>query len=181
MEWVAFPFCRGSSQTRVRTQGSPTLQADFLSAEPQGMPRNTGVGSLSLLQGIFLTQGLNLGLQHCRQTLLPSEPPGFPDSSVSKNIYLHCRRSCFDSWARKIPWRRDRLPTPVFLGFLCGSTGKESTCNVGDLGLIPGLGRSPREGNCYPLQYSGLENSMDYIVCGKQSDTTEQLLLFLAV
>ena len=42
--------------------------------------------------------------------------------------------------------RRDRLPTPVFLGFPCGSAGKESTCNVGDLVLIPGLGRSPGEG-----------------------------------
>ena len=57
------------------------------------------------------------------------------------------------------PLDKDRLPTPVFLGFLCGSAGKESACNAGDLGLIPGLGRSPREGNGYPLQYSGLENS----------------------
>ena len=46
-------------------------------------------------------------------------------------------------------------------GFLGGSDGKESACNVGDLGLIPGLGRSPGEGNGYPLQYSGLENPMD--------------------
>ena len=46
-------------------------------------------------------------------------------------------------------------------GFPCGSDGKEFTCNVGDLGLIPGLGRSPAEGNGYPLQYSCLENSMD--------------------
>ena len=38
----------------------------------------------------------------------------------------------------KIPWRRDRLPTPVFLGFPCGSAGKESACNAGDLGSIPG-------------------------------------------
>ena len=45
-----------------------------------------------------------------------------------------------------------------------GSAGKESTCNAGDLGLIPGLGRSPGEGNSYPLQYSGLENSMECIV-----------------
>ena len=42
-----------------------------------------------------------------------------------------------------IPWRRDRLPTPVFLGFPGGSDGKESTCNAGDLGSIPELGRSP--------------------------------------
>ena len=61
-------------------------------------------------------------------------------------------------------WRRDRLRTPVFLGFLCGSAGKESTCNTGDLGSIPGLGRSLREGKGYLLQYSGLENSMDCIV-----------------
>ena len=45
-----------------------------------------------------------------------------------------------------------------------GSDGKESTCNVGDLGSIPGLGRSPGEGNGYPLQYSGLDNFMDCIV-----------------
>ena len=64
----------------------------------------------------------------------------------------------FYSWVRKVPWRRDRLPTPVFLGFPGGSVGKESACNVGDLGSIPGLGRSPGEGNGYPLQYSGLEN-----------------------
>ena len=62
------------------------------------------------------------------------------------------------------PWRRDRLPTPVFLGFPCGSAGKESTCNAGDIGSIPGLGRSSGEGKGYPLEYSGLENSMDCIV-----------------
>ena len=72
----------------------------------------------------------------------------------------------FHSWAGKIPWRRDRLPTPVFLGFPYGSAGKESACNVGDLGSIPGLGRSPGEGKGYPLQYSGLENSMDCIIHG---------------
>jgi len=69
-----------------------------------------------------------------------------------------------DSWVRKICWRRDRLPTPVFLGFPGGSADKESDCNVGDLGLIPGLGRSLGEENSYPLQYSSLENSMDCIV-----------------
>ena len=58
---------------------------------------------------------------------------------------------------------KDRLPTPVFLGFPCGSAGKESTCNVGHLGLIPGLGRSPGVGNGNSLQYSSLEN---YIVHG---------------
>ena len=69
---------------------------------------------------------------------------GFPDSSVGKVRFLG----------------------PVFLGFPCGSAGKESACNVGDLGSIPGLGRSPGEGKGYLLQYSGLENSMDCIVHG---------------
>ena len=64
----------------------------------------------------------------------------------------------------KIRWRRDRLPSPVFLSFPCGSAGKKSVCNVGDLGLIPGLGWSPGEGKGYPLQYSGLENSIDCTV-----------------
>ena len=52
------------------------------------------------------------------------------------------------------------------MGFPAGSAGKESTCNVGDLVLIPGLGRPPGEEKSYPLQYSGLENSMDCIVYG---------------
>ena len=78
------------------------------------------------------------------------------------------------------PWRRDRLPTPVFLCFSCGSAGKESACNARDLGSIPGWGRSPREeGKSYPLQYSSLENSMDlYSPWGcKESDTTQRLSL----
>ena len=58
------------------------------------------------------------------------------------------------------------LPTPAFLDFPGGSAGKESTCSAGDLGSIPGQGRSPGEGNSYPLQYSGLENPMDCIVHG---------------
>ena len=51
-------------------------------------------------------------------------------------------------------------------GFPCGSAGKGSIYNTGDLGLIPGLGRSPGEGKGYPLQYSGLENSMHCVVHG---------------
>ena len=58
----------------------------------------------------------------------------------------------FDSWVGKIRWKRDRLPTPIFLGFPCGSAGKESSHNRGDLGLIPGLERSYG----YPHRYSGL-------------------------
>ena len=58
---------------------------------------------------------------------------------------------------------RNRLPTPVFLGFPCGSAGRESSCNAGNLGLIPGLGRSPGEGKGYPLQYSGMDNSINCV------------------
>ena len=71
----------------------------------------------------------------------------------------------------------DRVSGTYFLG---GSDGKESVCNAGDLGLIPGLGRSPGEGNSYPLQYSGLREFHElYSPCGhKESDTTERLSLF---
>ena len=63
--------------------------------------------------------------------------------------------------AWRIPWRKDRLPNPVFLGFPGGSDSTESACNAGDLRLIPGSGRSPGEGNGNPLQYSCLENPRD--------------------
>ena len=62
------------------------------------------------------------------------------------------------SLGQEIPWKRDRLPTAVLLGFCSGSDGKESACNTGDLGLIPGLGRSPEGGHGNPLQYSCLKN-----------------------
>ena len=59
-----------------------------------------------------------------------------------------------------------------FWGFHYGSAGKESACNVRDLGSISGLGRSPGEGRGYPLQYSGLENSMDSTVHGAAKSQT---------
>ena len=64
--------------------------------------------------------------------------------------------------------------------YFCFDFFKESTCNAGDLGSIPGLERSSGEGNCYPLQYSVQENSMDCLLHGvrKQSNTTEQLSLY---
>ena len=74
-------------------------------------------------------------------------PGGFPGSSAGS--------------PGPSPLRKDRLQTPVFLGFPGVSDGKESTGNSGDLGLIPGLGRSPGEGNGNSLQYSCLENPMD--------------------
>ena len=71
------------------------------------------------------------------------------------------------------------LAVPLALGFPSGSAGKESVCNGRDLGLIPGLGRSLGEGKGYPLQYSGLDNSMVYVHGLEKSDTTEQLSLGL--
>ena len=56
------------------------------------------------------------------------------------------------------PLKKGTLPTPVFMNFLGGSDGKQSACNVGDLGSIPGLGRSPGGGHGDSLQYSCLEN-----------------------
>ena len=66
-------------------------------------------------------------------------------------------------------------------GFPSSSAGKESTCNVGDLGSIPGLGRSPGEGNGYPLQYSGLENIVRSVTKSQHDDTTERLSLCYAM
>ena len=64
------------------------------------------------------------------------------------------------------------------MGFPVSSVGKESACNATDPGLIPGLGRSPGEGKGYPLQYSGLENSVDCVGHGDtESDVTEWLSL----
>jgi len=60
----------------------------------------------------------------------------------------------------------------VYMGFLCGSAGKECACNAGDMGSIPGLGRSPGEGKHYPLMHSCLENSMDCIVHGVAKSRT---------
>ena len=100
LEWVVIPFCRDLPKSGIKPR-SPALQVNCLPAEPQGKPKNTGGGSLSLLQRIFSTQESNQGLLHCRRILyLSGEPPA----------------------------------------------GKESTCNVGDLGSIPGLGRSLEKG-----------------------------------
>ena len=78
LEKVAMPFSRGSSQPRDQTQvirtkspepRSPALQEDSSPSEPPEKPKNTRVGNLSLLQGIFPTQELNLGFLHCQQIL----------------------------------------------------------------------------------------------------------------
>ena len=94
LEWVAFPFSRGSSQPRDQARIF-TFQADSLPAESQGKPKNIGVDSLSLLQGIFLTQELNWGLLNCRQILyqLRWSPETLQVSKMvgeTTSIQFHC-------------------------------------------------------------------------------------------
>ena len=103
--------------------------------------KNTGVGCHFLCQGLFLTQGLNLYLlclQHWVR-FFTTEPPG----KLLLMIVLLCNS--------------------VIVCFPDSSVGKQSTCKAGDPRSIPRLGRSTGDGKGYPLQYSGLENSMDCI------------------
>ena len=82
---------------------------------------------------------------------------------------------------REDPLERDRVPSPVFLGFPCGSPGKEPACNAGDLGLIPVLGRSPGEVErpptpvFWPGEFHGVYNPWGR----KELDMTESLSLLL--
>ena len=126
---------------------------------PVGLPGGSvckestcNAGDLGLIPGLgrFPGEGIGYPLQYSWASLvaqLVRNPPAMRETWI------------FNPWVGKIPWGRNRLPTPVFLGFPGGSACKESTCNVGDLGLIPGLGRFPGEENSYPLQYSAQENS----------------------
>ena len=97
-------------------------------------------------------------------------PKDFPDSSVGKESTCKAGDPSSITWVRKIRWRKDRLPFPVFLGFPGDSAGKESACSAGDSGLIPGLGRSPGEGKgsvqfssvaqlCPTLWFRGLQHA----------------------
>ena len=90
-------------------------------------------------------------------------------------MFTLCKALEFDSWVRKICWRRDRLPTPVFLGFPGDSAGKESTCKCGRPGFNPWVGKIPwrRERLPIPVFWSG------EFLCLKELDTTEQLSLSL--
>ena len=119
LEWVAFSFARGSSNPGIEPQ-SPSLWADSLPAEPQGKPKYTGVGSLSLLQQIFLTQESNPSLLHCRrihyQLSLDSKASACSAEtwvlSLGKEDPLEKEMATHSSiLARKIPWTKesDRL------------------------------------------------------------------------
>ena len=189
------PMDRGARQATVH--GVAWVRYNLgIRPPPYRKDHDTGViGSFYMtkcthLFGIHISNEINLWnlskmntIHHSIHTFSKYSITGLPSQLSWWRIHLQCSRLQLDSWVRKIFWRRDRLPTPAFLGFPCGSAGKETACNVGDLGSIPGLGRSPGEGKGYPLQYSSLENSMD---CNspwghKQSDTTERLSLSLSI
>ena len=82
LEWVVFPFSRGYLPNPGMESRSPALQADSLPAEPPGKPKNTGVGSLSLLQWIFPIQELNQGLFTLQADSLPTELSGKPNTEA---------------------------------------------------------------------------------------------------
>ena len=103
LEGVTYPFSRGSSQPRDWTQVSINA-GRFLPAEPQGKPKNTAVGSLSLLQQIFPTQELNWGLLHCRWILYQLSYEGSPWSAFvwgwgeSATDCNRIQKNCWQFW-----------------------------------------------------------------------------------
>ena len=103
LEWVPFPFSRGSS---IEAR-SPTLQVDSLPAEPQGKPKNTGMGSLSLLQQNFPTQELNWDLLHCRWILYQLSYQGskYREKSFLIGTTSHSLLSHFGLFSLKIMYR----------------------------------------------------------------------------
>ena len=128
--------------------------------------KSTAVGCLVLLQGIFLTQGSKSGLLHCRQTLNGLSYQGSPPAQQQNSHSLLKKKKKKEKEKEN---KESFVSAKIFiskvslmcLGLSGGSAGKESACNVGDLSLISGLGRSPRGGHGNPLQYSCLENPMD--------------------
>ena len=91
---------------------------------------------------------------------------------LDRMLVCHARVWTISIGNRESEVRAEKSEQYRWLGFPCGSAGKEFACNVGDPGSISGLGRSPGEGKGYPLQYSGLENSMDSIVHGVSKSPT---------
>ena len=121
----------------------------------------SGFGRTSCTSVKFLVEGVGGPSCWSRDHPLSSKVLGhsFPGSSGGKEFTCNAGDPTLIPRLGRSPEKRDRLPTPVFLGFPGGSEGKESARSVRDLGSIPGLGRSPGEGHQNP--YSCLENSMD--------------------
>ena len=141
--------------------------------------------SLSLLQWIFLTQGSNRGFLYCRWILYHLRYQRRPSYDISQfssvqslsRVQLFTipwTAACWASLSRlQVCEQHSWLVIYICVGFPGGSAGKESARNAGDLGSIPGLGTSPGERKGYPLQYSGLEDSMDCIDHGVTKSRTQ--------
>ena len=99
-------------------------------------------------------------LNHLYTLQYPSQWASLVAQPVKNQPAMQGQPGSIPGWGR-FPWRRDRLSTPVFMGFPGGSDNIESTYNVRDLGSIPRLGRSPGGGHGNPLQYSCLKNPQD--------------------
>ena len=123
---------------------------------PRNSPgQNTGVGSCSLLQGIFPTQGLNQGLSHCRWILYQLSHEGSPVMQRSLKWALHADLDMSFQRFISTPFKATAIIYQSMCGCFPGSSaGKESTCNSRDPSSIPGLERSTGEGIGYLLQYS---------------------------
>ena len=158
-----------------------------------GFPGGLEVKNLPAVQELQEAQFQSLGQKDPLQkemathsSILPWRIPGTKDPSglwtdlKEHRLYGSVYKELRNRWNKPL-----ELQVTAYLledssleqGVPCGPAGKESTCNVGDLGSIPGLGRSLKEWNGYPLQYSGLENSMD--LYSRELDTTEWLTLSL--
>ena len=125
--------------------------------------KNTGVGCHFLLQ-CMKVKSESKAAQSCptRSDPMDCSLPGSSVHGIFQARVLKWGAMAFFEIQKYAALNKIKfISHPVRRGFPCGSAGKESACNVGDLGLIPGLGKSPGEGNGNPLQYSRLENSMD--------------------
>ena len=156
--WAAIPFSRGSSWPRNRTRVS-SIAGRFFTVCAQRSPVSS--------KGCQMLSGQN---PHSSWSFcdFPSINPHFaslsvnpscPYSVVDSDLPPHCKFSL--NKINHVAFNRcqNNLSLELLLGFLDGSVGKESSCNAGDPGSVPGSGRSPEEGIGYPLLYSGLENS----------------------
>ena len=180
LEWVTFPFSRGSSQPKDQTQASHIAGRFFTVWATSEAP---SVSTFSFFPGNILpgsgrSTGERIGypLQYSWASLVAQLVKNLPamwetwvqsvdwEDLLEKGMATH---SSILAW--RIPWTEESgglqsmglqrvghdwatSPTPVFMDFPCGSAGKESACNVGGLGLIPGLGRSPGGVHGNPVQ-----------------------------
>ena len=176
LSWVKYPLELLPSHTHVCTSWPCCLQQQSKARDleedslPEGRGRSAEPHTVCPLEGLRGSQGEQEGMVSSPRK---GEGRAFPD--VCPALCFVLTSHIFLSWPRP----SGHYYCPLFMeeGFTCGSAGKDSTCNAGDLGLIPGSGRSSGEGKDYPLQYSDLENSMDlHSPWGcKDLDTIERL------